>query len=175
LNEYQIVPASIRHIRPMSRHIRAAACITLQGFGFEPRVALRRAFVASSYCRTAIIDGKAGAMWGVKATLLGDTAFVWLVLSDEITKMPMSIVREAKAELAKIMAGYREIAITVLPDDIAAIRFAVALGFHDRDNDDGGMSRKQLTDAIMADPRYKVPVGDSYAIALGYHPTFGHP
>jgi hypothetical protein len=158
----------------MSRHLRAAACITLQGFGFEPRQALHRAFVASHYCRTATVDEKPVAMWGVKGTLLGDTALVWLVLSDQIAAVPRAVTREARAELSRIMENYREIAITVLPDDLAAVRFAVYLGFHDRENDDGALSRKALTDAILADPRYRIPVGDSFVIALGYHPETRH-
>lgn len=171
---YSVVPASARHIRPMSAKLRAAACITLQGFGLEPRRALHRAFIASSYCRTALSDGKPIAMWGVKRTLLGDTGVVWLVLSEEVTHMPASIVREARAELAKIMEASHEVAATVLPDDAAAIRFAVHLGFHDRDNDDSSLSKKDMTRAILADPKYRIPIGDSYVIALGYHPEIGH-
>ena len=171
---YSVVPTSVRHIKPMSRDLRAAACVTLQGFGFKPREALHRAVLASYYCRTALKDSKPIAMWGVKGPLLADTAVVWLVLSDEVTRMPLAIVREARAELAKVMENKKEIAITVLPDDAAAIRFAVFLGFHDRENDDGELSRKTLCDAILADPQYRIPVGDQYVIALGYHPNMRH-
>lgn len=167
---YAVVPASARHIKPLSRHLRAAACITLQGFGMEPRRALHRAFMASNYCRTAMIDNQPVAMWGVKGALLGDEALCWLVLSNAAARMPVSVVKEARAELARIMDSYREIAITVLPDDEAAIRFAVYLGFHDRDNDDDLYSRKELCQEILANPLYRIPVGDRYVIALGYHP-----
>ncbi len=169
---YTVEPASVRHIRPMAKHIRAAAAITLQGFGFEPRVALHRAFVASRYCRTALMDGEPIAMWGVKGSMLDEVAFVWLVLSDGVTHMPVAVVKEAQAELAKIMESVDEVAITVLPDDEAAIRFAVYLGFHDRD--DIRLSRRELVKAIMADPQYKVPIGDSFVVALGYHPNVRH-
>ena len=167
---YQVVPASVRHLRPMSRELRAAACITLQGFGLEPRRALHRAFVASHYCRTALDpDGRPIAMWGVKATILAEVAFVWLVLSNQVTHMPVAVVKEAQAELAKIMRDVDEVAITVLPDDEAAVRFAVHLGFHDRE--DIRLSRKELVAAILADPKMKIPVGDQFVVALGYHPN----
>jgi hypothetical protein len=171
LSDYQVVKARALHVKPMARQLRAAACITLQGFGLNAREALRRAFVQSSYCRTAVADGAPIAMWGVKNTVLSDTGVVWLVLSDAVTKMPVAIVKEARAELAKIMEYLDEIAITVLPDDEAAVRFACALGFHDREEE---MSRKDLVKAIMADARYKIPIGDQYIIALGYHPSHGH-
>lgn len=175
MNEaYSIVKASIRHVRPMSRKLRSAASITLQGFGLHPRPALHRAFLASSYCRTALMDGEPIAMWGVKSVLLSDTAAVWLVLSDAVTRMPVAVVKEARAELARVMASNREVAITVLPDDEAAIRFAVFLGFHDRDNDDGHLSRRDLCRAIVEDPQHRIPVGDHYVIALGYHPEMRH-
>lgn len=174
MSDYVVIPASVRHVRPMAAQLRAAACVMLQGFGFNPREALRRAFVASSYCRTAMKDGRPIAMWGVKCGLIADAGMVWLVLSDAVTHMPVAIVREARAELAKVMETLSEVAITVLPDDAAAIRFAVYLGFHDRDADDKPPSRRELCDAIMADPKYRVPIGDSYVIALGYHPHVGH-
>lgn len=171
---YCIVPASPRHIRPMAAKLRAAACITLQAFGYEPRRALHRIFLNSFYCRTALIDGKPVAMWGVTGTLLGDVAYVWLVLSDDIASMPRSIVKEAKRELSAIMENYREIATTVLPDDAAAIRFAVYLGFHD--NHEGGdtQSRKALERDIRENPKHRIAVGDHYVIRLAYHPPGMH-
>lgn len=166
----EIIPASIRHVRPMSRKMRAAACMTLQGFGYAPRGALHRAFVASLYRRTAMIDGAPVAMWGIVGTLTDDEVLVWLVMSDEIANIPLSIVRAARAELAKIMERYEELATTVLPDDEAAIRFALHLGFHDRHDDEGPpLSRHELRREVMTNPKYRVPIGDSYVIALGYH------
>lgn len=170
--QYEVVPSTALHVRPMSAKLRAAAAITLQGFGYRPREALRRAYVASRYCRTALMDGKPIAMWGVKGTMLDDVAFVWLVLSDEVTRFPLAVVKEAQAELAKIMETVDEVAITVLPDDEAAIRFACYLGFHDRD--DLRMSRKELVRSIMEDPQYKIAIGDQFIIALGYHPDNPH-
>jgi hypothetical protein len=171
---YSIVPASIRHIKPMAARLRAAACITLQGFGYEPRRALHRVFLNSFYCRTAMVEGRPVAMWGITGTLLNDAAYVWLVMSDDIANIPRSITREAKTELSRIMENYREIATTVLPDDEAAIRFAVYLGFHD--NHEGGehQSRKELERQIRENPKLRIPIGDSYVIGLGYHPAEAH-
>ena len=114
-------------------------------------------------------------MWGAAGTLLGDSAYVWLVMSSMVEKIPLSVTREAKAELARIMEDYNEIAITVLPDDLAAVRFAsCGWAFADRDNDDGSLTRKQLTDAILADPKYRIPIGDHYAIRMVYRPGSVH-
>lgn len=169
---YTVRPARALDVKPMARQLRAAACITLQGFGLNAREALRRAFVQSSYCRTAVNpDGRPIAMWGVKSTVLGDTGMVWLVLSEAVTRMPVAVVKEARAELSKMMERLSEIAITVLPDDEAAVNFALALGFHDREDN---LPRKEMVRAVLADPRYRIPVGDQYIIALGYHPGIPH-
>ena len=75
--------------------------------------------------------------------------------------MPVAVVKEAQAELAKIMRDVDEVAITVLLDDEAAVRFAVHLGFHDRE--DIRLSRKaELVAAILADPKMKIPAGDQF-------------
>ena len=164
---HEIVPASIRHIRPMSRAMRAAACITLERFGQDPRRSLHRAFIASNYCRTALIDGKPVAMWGVVGALMSNVASVWLVIAQDIVGLPLTIVREARNELAHAMANYHELTTTVLPDDEAAVRFALYLGFHGCDGDDDA-PRKMRYDDLMTDPRHRIPVGDSYVIGLGY-------
>lgn len=162
---YSIVPASVRHIRPMSQCMRSAAAVALDGYGFNPREALRRAFVGSFHCRTALIDDKPAAMWGVAGPLLGNSAYVWLVLSEEIRRMPRAIVREAKAELERVMDDRREVLTTVLPEDGAAIRFALYLGFRGDEEDD------DVEHDILTNPKYRIPVGDRYLIRLGYHPN----
>ncbi len=165
---YEVIPASVRHIRPMAKRMRAAGAITVEGFGYNPREALRRVFVSSFYCRTAMMDGAPVAMWGACGSLLSDTAVVWLVLSEIVQSLPMAIVREARAELARLAEEYDVINTTVIPDDEASVRFAVFLGFTDRVSH-GGTRRKTLAE-IMANQANRVPIGDSYVIPLGYNP-----
>ena len=144
---YQIVQASILHVRPMAKVMRAAAAVALDGFGFDPRTALRRVLVASHHAKTALIDGKPVAMWGVVGSLLGDTAYVWLVLSDRICEMPLAVVKEARNALAVAAQSYPQIGATVLPDDERSVRFATFLGFEQAD---------------------RIPVGDGYMLSLRY-------
>lgn len=157
---YSIVPGSVRHIRPMSRTMRAAAGMALSGYGFNPREALRRAFVASMHVRTALIEGRPVAMWGVAGTLLGESAQVWLVIAEDVRRLPVALVKQARNELSVLADGYGRIDATLLPDDEASIRFAKHLGFAGDDPDDD----------VMTDERYRIPLGDAYAIRLAYHP-----
>lgn len=163
---YSIVPASVRHIRPLSRSMRAAGCIAMAGFGVNARVGLRRAFVASPHCQTALIDGKPAAMWGVAGMLLGDSACAWLVLSEQVTRLPVAISREARKALRAAAMEYDEVLATVAPDDDEAVRFALHLGFRPATED--GVD--EVTDSFMTDPRYRIPIGDGYVIRLGLPP-----
>ena len=152
----------------MAHRMRAAAAVSLQGYGFDPRRALHRVVLDSAYCRTAKVDGEVAAMWGIVAPALASTAYVWLVMSDEIGRIPRLVVQTAREELAEMMEVYEEIATTVLPDDEAAIRFALYLGFHDDDEEEPG-SHKVRAQRLRENPRHRIPVGDGYVIALGYH------
>jgi len=164
---FEIVPTSVRHIRPMARRMRGAVAVSLSGYGFDPRKALHRVVLDSAYCRTAKADGFPIAMWGIVAPALASTAYVWLVMSDEVAKMPRSVVVTAREELAAIMESYDEIATTVLPDDEAAIRFALYLGFHDDDEEEPA-SHKVRAKRLRENPHNRIPVGDGYVVAVSY-------
>lgn len=160
--DYQIVKASIRHIRPMAKRMRPAAGVALEEFGFDPRRALHRAFMTSFYCRTAIMDDHPVAMWGAIGVVIGMSAYVWLVLSEDIRHMPRAILTEARRELGDVMERYPFISATVLPHDTAAVRFAKHLGFGG-DND---------VDDPLTDEKYRIPIGDTYAVRMTYRKGF---
>ena len=46
MSAYQVVPSSIMHVRPMARQLRAAACITLQGFGLGGEVPIAAVYIS---------------------------------------------------------------------------------------------------------------------------------
>lgn len=146
--------------------MRVAGSIAMQSYGLDPRSALHRVFVASTYCRTALIDEKPVAMWGVAGHILSETAFVWLVLAEETARMPHAIVREARAELQRVMDNYSRVMMTVLPDDAPSVRFALHLGFRPMDGDFMGGEQDALSN-----PRFRLPVGDSYVVQMGYAPS----
>jgi len=166
---YEIVRASILHVRPLAEGIRSAARLTIADLGRHPRIALRRALASSHACFTALIDHEPVAMWGLNGPLLSSSAYVWLALTERVTSMPVAIVREARAQLAEMMRHYDELAVTILADDDAALRFAVYLGFHDR-HDGVRRTRKETERLIRTDPKNRISFAGGDVIALGYHP-----
>ena len=164
--DYTIVPSSIRHVKPMSARMRAAGAIAVQAFGLVPRAALHRAFAASCYCRTALKDDRPVAMWGVAAPILGDTAMIWLVLAEDTGIPPLPIIRKAREELERVADTYPRVLMTVLPDDEDSVAFALFLGFRPTDGEVFGSGGD-----ITVDPRFRIPIGDSYIVQMGYAPT----
>lgn len=126
---YEIVPASVLHVRPLSASLRPAACMTLQAFGLDTRAALRRAFAGSAYCRTALIDGVPAAMWGLSGSLLTDTATVWLALGQRAAAVPVAVMRGAISELEEMLRGRSTLFARISREDDAALIFARSIGF----------------------------------------------
>lgn len=164
----EIVPTKAIHIRPLAMKWRNTAQIGVMHHGYNPRRALHDAVIKSHFCRTALVDGKPEAMWGLMGPMLSEHALVWLAMSDQVTRFPKLVFTEARRQLEAMGQCYAELATTVLPEDRAAIAFAVALGFHDR-HDDETKSRKQRMAELLTDPRHRLVLGDKYVIALGWH------
>lgn len=152
MSGYRIIPASILHVRPISKRLRTGSAVALEQFGFNPREGLRRALNGSFYARTAIAeDGRPLAMWGLCGSMLGDAAYVWLALTSEVITMPRAILKEARRELEEQSMRVDRISATLIPGDEDAVRLARHLGF-DPDRVD------------------RVRVGDNDLISLDYHP-----
>jgi len=146
---YEVVPASILHVRPLAKRMRAASAASVAGYGFNPREGLRRSFVNSHHCRTALVDGRPIAMWGLIGPLLAGETFAWVVLTEEAAEIPFSVVREARRALATAAESYETVRAAIFPDDAGAIRFATFMGFVE----DG-----------------RAPLGDSYVLSMRYLP-----
>lgn len=160
----EIVPASVLHVKPMAAVMRSGSAMALQAFGFSPRRSLMRALLGSFYARTALEDGKPVAMWGAHGLVLGEMAEPWLTVSTSITKMPIAIVRAARREL-QVMMQNRSLVIAMIPGDDIAVRFAVYLGFTDRQ----GGTRHEMERRIMNDPSRRVSYGDRYVVPMIYN------
>lgn len=126
---YSIVPTRVLHVKQIAALMCDAACMTIQDAGHDPRRTVHRAFVSSHYCRTALIDNRPVAMWGMSGNLLSDHAMVWLVLSDEAAKLPLAVVKCARRELEIMHDMGGTLYATIGRDDEPAAIFARTLGF----------------------------------------------
>lgn len=152
---------ALRAMRP--DHRRA-----LDKLGAAQHRELRAIFDASIIRNACFADGKLAAVWGVTGTIASNMGYVWLVLTETALKYPIETLRRARQELAKIMETQTELATTVVADDPAAVRFALALGFHAKDWETES-NRKVLAEKMVADETLRLSLGTGFVIPLGYH------
>lgn len=143
--------------------------------GIDGHRPLRDLFDQSSFTRAWALDGKLAGIAGVTGTQACSTGFLWFAMTDEATHYPIKIIKEAKRFLDDVMITKRELATTILSGDEAAKRLAIFLGFHVAHNGLGEpaysrSSRRILSRFLENDPDVRIPIGNGYAIAMGYHP-----
>lgn len=126
---YEIVPATIAHVYELSANLRDGDRNEIEAAGLDPRHCLRDTFKSAIIRKTALVDGKVAAMFGLGGDLLSDTGKPWLLTAPVIETIPVSFVREARKELAAMLAIRSHLQNWVAADYGRAIRFLEVLGF----------------------------------------------
>lgn len=173
-SRFTIIPAKPWHCGAMMRRLRLEHQRAVARTGMDAHRELSSMFDQSSYRRSLLIDGRLAALGGVTGGMASATGFAWMVLTDEATQYPLYLVREIRRQLDAIMITKRELATTVIGGDEAALRMAIFLGFHVADHGPGSpaasrFARRQLRRHIETDPDLRLPIGEGFCVALGYH------
>jgi hypothetical protein len=126
---YEIIPATIVHVHQLARVLREADAAEARALGQDPRKLLRASFRMSLYARTAFVEGKIAAMWGLTSDILSDTGCPWLLTSAAIESLPMIFAREARKEVAAMLSLRPRLENFVAADYGRACRFLEILGF----------------------------------------------
>ena len=126
------------HCGQIARTLRAEHHLLLLRKNVNVHRELRRKFDRSYYRRSAFIDGYLAAVWGVEGSPLSFHGQLWLALSQYALRYPMAVLRQAKLEVEHISNLQRELVTTVQPEDEAAHRLVVWLGFETPDGFGGG-------------------------------------
>lgn len=171
---FTIIDAKPWHCGQMVRLLRHEHSRALSLLGADAHKELRAMFAASYFRRAWMIDGTLAALGGVAGTALSRDGFLWLALAERARRYPVAIVKEARAQLDRIMTLKRELGTTILGDDAAALRLAVFLGFHVSHAGDGvraetRLMRRVLMTHAQQEPQCRIPVAAGYVIAMGYH------
>lgn len=174
MTDFTIIRAKPQHCGQMCRMLRHEHREAVVRLGIDSHRQLRAMFEASSFRRSWMIDGQLAALGGVTGNSLAVTGFVWLALAENARRYPVAIIKEARRQLDAIMVLKRELATTILNGDEAAKRLAIFLGFHVADDGPGSrafsrFARRDLARFVATDADSRIPVGDGFAIAMGYH------
>lgn len=124
MTTFRIVGSKVHHCGAMIRRLRAD-----HPQAENMHAELRRAFYASAFTRSWLIDGRVEALGGVTGTMVSSGGTIWLAVSERATRFPTMLAREAVRQMREVMRTRRHVsAITVWGDD-RAHRFAEFLGF----------------------------------------------
>jgi len=100
-----------------------------KAFGMSPGRALRSAVKSALYAKSAWLDGKIVAMWGVSGPVISDTGSAWMLTGNGVEKIPLTFAHIAMQELEE-MHRYKKVLIGhVVADYHEAVRFLSILGF----------------------------------------------
>lgn len=174
MTTFEIIPARAHHCGQMARMLRVEHSAAIALLGMDSHRELRRVFDVSSFRRAWFINGKLAGLGGVMGTKLAIGGFIWLALTEPARRYPVAIVKEARRQLAEIMLVKRELATTVINGDESARRLAIFLGFHASHEGPGQQAfsrfgRRDLARYVETDPDCRIPLGNGFAVALGYH------
>ena len=169
-----VVEAKIYHCGRMARLLRQEHDYHLRRCGVDLHRELRNNFNNSTWCRAGFVDGRLVGLGGVMGSELDWAGFVWLALSQEVRNHPISAARVLRGLLSEIMGTRRELATIVIPEDDAALRLAVFMGFHSEHEGEGSQassraSRHALARYLKDNPSLRIPLGKGTCVALGYH------
>ncbi len=132
---YTIEPAIPAHVYDLVANLRPLDEAEILGSGNSVKRSLWRAYRNSVLCKSAIVDGKVAAMWGLclnmrpGLSLLSDLGVPWLHTTAAVERLPVSFVKVAKVELAAMLALRRRLENHVAADYAQAIKFLRLIGF----------------------------------------------
>jgi hypothetical protein len=175
VTRFSIVDAKLHHCGKISRRLRRAHHEAGLRLGLNAHRELRTVLAESSYAKVCFANDELIAMGGVIGSLISPLGFVWLAITEEgARRYPIALAREARKQLDLIMRTKVELATTIIGGDEAAKHLAVFLGFHVSHRGPGGpaftrFGRRDLARHLDVDPDLRIPVGNGFAIKMGFH------
>lgn len=129
--EVHIVDTTPEHVREIAKSLRPEDRQEIEAFGFPTNKALWRSYKSSILRKTALIDGKVAAIWGVGGTPLGNgEGCPWLMTSPLVEKVsPLRFARVYQEEVLKMLEIFPHLVNYVDSQYTKAIRLLDIIGF----------------------------------------------
>lgn len=132
---YAVVPAKPEHLGELARTMREKDRLEIERLGYDVKKALWRAYRNSILCKTAIVDAKVAAIWGLAIAMsperspLSSLGTPWLHTSAAIEAIPCTFVRHARHEVRAMRRLMPKLESYVDASYVHAVRFIKLLGF----------------------------------------------
>ncbi len=99
----EIIPTQIEHIELLLNELKKIDKEDAYRFGECPIEILIKAYKKSLYVKTAIIDGKIIAIWGVIGTYLGSLGRPWSIMLPDTEDYPFRVTSFYRQEIDKML------------------------------------------------------------------------
>lgn len=129
LSKVMIVQTKPHHLRELAENLRTEDKEEVLAF-HSPNAALWRSYKRSVMNKTAIIDGKVAACWGVAGKLFSDEGQPWLLTSPVVYEVSAyEFIKIYKNEVDRMLELFSNLTNYVAPDYKAAIKLLKMVGF----------------------------------------------
>ena len=170
---FEVIEAKRFHCGMMTRIMRRSYLTMMAQAGADPHRELRACFDQSAFRKAWMIDGRLAALGGVIGTLASGDGMVWLALSEEATRYPKAIIKEARRQIDGLMRTKRELRASIFEGDGASVRLAVFLRFQVIGAAWDGpaetrFGRRLLAREIAGNADARITIGNSFMVPMFY-------
>jgi len=127
--EITIVETVPVHLRLMASAMSGDCTAVAENMGYTPLKALWQSYRNSLICRTAFIESRIAAIWGISGTIFGDVGHPWLIMTPETQKHPMRVAFRYRKELNNMLNMFPILEEFVPCDNNQSIRLLELMGF----------------------------------------------
>lgn len=128
--EVEITPTTAVHIRELTETIREGDKKEITSYGYTCAKGLWRSYKRGLSNKTALIEGRVAAVWGVGGAYLGEEGAPWLLTSCEVKKIsPLRFARIYQREVKEMLKLFPKLANYVDANYPEAIRLLQIVGF----------------------------------------------
>lgn len=124
-----IVDTCPYHLREMATAMQSDSADTAYKMGLTPLKALWCSYRQSIICKSALIDGKLAAIWGVSGNMFSEIGKPWLVLTPETQEYPMRVWFRYRKEISKMLEMFPILEEFVPESNEKSIRMLEIMGF----------------------------------------------
>ena len=125
----EIVSTLPEHITELRENLRESDRKEIACFGLPERKAIWRSYKVSILCKTALVDGKVGAIWGIGGCVLDNVGNPWLLTSDLCDKYPLKFAIEYRKEVRRILGLFNVLENMVDASYTKAVKMLEISGF----------------------------------------------
>lgn len=128
--EIEIVETIPAHVLELRETLREEDASEICKFGIPIRKALYRSYKNAIMCRTGLIDGRVGAIWGLGGVLLGEVGRPWLLTGSAVKEIsPLTFARIYAQEVQEMLGHFPVLENWVDASYTKSVRLLKIIGF----------------------------------------------